>query len=85
MVMFTVTLESDIELMTGRPITITSLTVDDANTDAPTYAPAIKTSSMPIQIPSASSNDSVGVEVEFTAVSGYEGWDDLTVSLADLK
>ena len=82
--MFTVTLESDIPLMTGRPITITSLTVDDANTDAPTYAPAIKTSSIPIQIPSASSNDSVGVEVEFTAVSGYVGWDDLTVSLGEV-
>ena len=38
---FTVTLESDIELMTGRPITITSLTVDDANSNAPQYAPAI--------------------------------------------
>ena len=32
---FTVTLESDIELVTGRPITITSLMVEDANTDAP--------------------------------------------------
>ena len=81
---FTVTLESDIALVTGRPITITSLTVADANSDAPQYAPAIKTSSIPIQIPSASGNDSVEIGIEFTAVSGYAGWDDLTVSLAEV-
>ena len=79
---FTVTLESDIELVTGLPINITSLTVDDANSVAPQYDPQITTS--PIQIPSANGNDSVEVTVTFTAVSGYVGWDDLTVSLAEV-
>ena len=44
----------------------------------------LQASSMPIQIPSASGNDSVEVGIEFTAVSGYVGWDDLTVSLAEV-
>ena len=80
--MFTVTLESDIDLVAGNPITITSLTVVDANVDDPQYNPQISTS--PIQIPSADSNNSVNVVVTFTKDPDYEGWDDLTVSLAEV-
>ena len=48
-----------------------------------TYNPQITTN--PIEIPSASGNDSVEVTVTFTAVCWIPvGWDDLTVSLADL-
>ena len=81
--MFTVTLESDIALMTGRPITITNLTVADTEgTTAPKYNPQITTD--PILIPTGSSNNSGEVTVTFTAVADAYSWEDLTVSLAEV-
>ena len=80
--MFTVTLRSDFALVTGYPITITSLDVDDADTDAPQYDPQITTTS--IQIPSASGNNTAEVTVTFTAVTNMYSYDDLTVSLTEV-
>ena len=80
--MFTVTLRSDFALVTGYPITITSLNVEDADTDAPTYDPQITTTS--IQIPSASGNNTAEVTVTFTAVANMYSYDNLTVSLTEV-
>ena len=79
---FDVTLTSNIQLVAGHDLTITTLTVVDATTNAPQYAPVINPNSLPITITSSSFENSVNVNITFTAVSGYHRWADLTVSLA---
>ena len=77
---------SNYKPQTGFPITINpigfnQLSVMDANSEAPQYAPQIITD--PIQITNSSADNSVEVEVTFTKDANYERWDHLTIALVD--
>ena len=79
----TFTLTSDIQAISGYPINITSLSIDDTNTTGPQYYVSHDPST-DIEITNLSTNNAVEISVTLTADNTtYQGWGELLVSLTD--